>query len=134
MKHPRFSTEVPHPGIDIAASPGQDVRAVFDGRVIFSDWFKGYGQMVVIDHGDSYLSIYGHVDERLVLNGQDVTRGDVIARSGQGGSFDEPGLYFEIRHDGKAEDPARWLRGAPGALAERRRATLRDQRQTRKIP
>jgi len=134
VKHPRFSTEVPHPGIDIAASPGQNVRAVFDGRVIFSDWFKGYGQMVVIDHGDSYLSIYGHVDERLVLNGQDVTRGDVIARSGQGGSFDEPGLYFEIRHDGKAEDPARWLRGAPGALAERRRATLRDQRQTRKIP
>src|SRR5437867_4147182 len=134
VKHPRFSTEVPHPGIDIAASPGQNVRAVFDGRVIFSDWFKGYGQMVVTDHGDSYLSIYGHVDERLVLNGQDGTRGDVIARSGQGGSLDEPGLYFEIRHDGKAEDPARWLRGAPGALAERRRATLRDQRQTRKIP
>jgi murein hydrolase activator len=134
VKHPRFSTEVPHPGVDIAAAPGQDVRAVFDGRVIFSDWFKGYGQMVVIDHGDSYLSIYGHVDERLVLTGQDVGRGDVIARSGQGGSFDEPGLYFEIRHDGKAEDPARWLRGAPGAQAERKRPALRDQRQTRKTP
>jgi murein hydrolase activator len=134
VRHPRFSTEVPHPGIDISASPGQDVRAVFDGRVIFSDWFKGYGQMVVIDHGDAYLSIYGHVDERLVLTGQDVTRGDVIARSGQGGSFDEPGLYFEIRHAGKAEDPARWLRGATGTPGERRRLTLRDPRQTRKTP
>jgi len=134
VRHPRFSTEVPHPGIDIAASPGQDVRAVFDGRVIFSDWFKGYGQMVVIDHGDAYLSIYGHVDERLVVTGQDVIRGDVIARSGQGGSFDEPGLYFEIRHSGKAEDPARWLRGGTGAPAERRRLNLRDPRQTRKTP
>jgi murein hydrolase activator len=134
VRHPRFSTEVPHPGVDIAASPGQDVRAVFNGRVIFSDWFKGYGQMVVIDHGDSYLSIYGHVDERLVLTGQDVDRSEVIARSGQGGSFDEPGLYFEIRHDGKAEDPARWLRGAPGPPAARKKPVVRDPRQTRKTP
>lgn len=134
VRHPRFSTEVPHPGVDIAASPGQDVRAVFNGRVIFSDWFKGYGQMVVIDHGDSYLSIYGHVDERLVRAGQEVGRGEVIARSGQGGSFDEPGLYFEIRHDGKPEDPARWLRGAPGPPAERKRPTARVQSQTRRTP
>ncbi|HKB08044.1 MAG TPA: peptidoglycan DD-metalloendopeptidase family protein [Candidatus Polarisedimenticolia bacterium] len=129
VRHPRFSTEVPHPGVDIAASPGQDVRAVFNGRVIFSDWFKGYGQMVVIDHGDSYLSIYGHVDERLVQAGQEVDRGEVIARSGQGGSFDEPGLYFEIRHDGKPEDPARWLRAAPGP-PERKRPTARQTRRT----
>jgi septal ring factor EnvC (AmiA/AmiB activator) len=134
VRHPKFSTEVPHPGVDIAASPGQDVRAVFKGRVIFSDWFKGYGQMVVIDHGDSYLSIYGHVDERLVQAGQVVDRGEVIARSGQEGSFDEPGLYFEIRHDGKPEDPARWLRGAPGPPVERKRPTARDQRQTRRTP
>jgi septal ring factor EnvC (AmiA/AmiB activator) len=134
VRHPRFSTEVPHPGIDIAASQGQDVRAVFDGRVIFSDWFKGYGQMVVIDHGDSYLSIYGHVDERLVSTGQDVSGGDLIARSGQSGSFDQPGLYFEIRHDGTPEDPARWLRVAPDAPAARRRPPPRDHRETRKTP
>jgi septal ring factor EnvC (AmiA/AmiB activator) len=134
VRHPRFSTEVPHPGIDIAASPGQDVRAVFDGRVIFSDWFKGYGQMVVIDHGDSYLSIYGHVDERLVTTGQDVAGGDLIARSGRSGSFDRPGVYFEIRHEGRPEDPARWLRGAPGAPSGRRRPAARDHRETSKTP
>jgi len=134
VRHPRFSTEVPHPGIDIAASPGQAVRAVFQGRVVFSDWFKGYGQMVVIDHGDSYLSIYGHVDERLVSTGEDVSTGNLIARSGQSGSFEEPALYFEIRHEGKPENPARWLRGAPGALAERRGPPQRGNRETRRTP
>ncbi|OLC54592.1 MAG: hypothetical protein AUH92_03630 [Acidobacteria bacterium 13_1_40CM_4_69_4] len=114
VRHPRFSTEVPHPGIDIAAAPGQDVRAVFDGRVVFSDWFKGYGQMVVID--------------------QDIGKGDPIARSGEDGSFDQPGLYFEIRHDGRPEDPARWLRGGPGTVAGRKRPAARDHRESRRAP
>jgi len=134
VRHPRFSTEVPHPGIDIAAAPGQDVRAVFDGRVVFSDWFKGYGQMVVIDHGDGYLSVYGHVDERLVAAGQDIGKGDLIARSGEDGSFDQPGLYFEIRHDGRPEDPARWLRGVPGTVAGHKRPAARDHRESRRTP
>ena len=134
VRHPRFSTEVPHPGVDIAAAPGQDVRSVFDGRVVFSDWFKGYGQMVVIDHGDGYLSVYGHVDERLVTAGQDIGKGELIARSGEDGSFDQPGLYFEIRHDGRPEDPARWLRGAPGAVAGRKRLAAHDHRESRKAP
>ncbi len=114
VRHPRFSTVVPHPGIDIASPVGQAIRTVFDGRVVFSDWFRGYGEMVVIDHGDGYLSIYGHVSERLVAVGESVRQGDLIARSGEGGAFDIPGLYFEIRHDGKAEDPAQWLRSVPG--------------------
>jgi murein hydrolase activator len=134
VRHPRFNTEVPHPGIDIAASPGQAVRAVFQGRVVFSDWFKGYGQMVVIDHGDSYLSIYGHVDERLVSTGEDVSGGDVIARSGQSGSFEDPSLYFEIRHEGKPEDPARWLSGASGSPAVRKGPSLHQGRESRKTP
>ena len=134
MRHPRFSTVVPHPGVDIAAPPGEEVRAVFDGRVVFSDWFKGYGQMVVIDHGDAYLSVYGHVDERLVAAGQDVRRDDVIARSGEGGSFEQPGLYFEIRHDGRPEDPAGWLRGAPGRVAGRKIPAPRVTRESRKDP
>ena len=134
MRHPRFSTIVPHPGIDIASAPGQEVRAVFDGRVVFSDWFKGYGQMVVIDHGDGYLSVYGHVDERLVSAGQDIKRDDPIARSGAGGSFEQPGLYFEIRHDGRPEDPAGWLRGAPGRVAERKPVVPRGARDSRRIP
>jgi septal ring factor EnvC (AmiA/AmiB activator) len=122
VRHPRFSTEIRHPGVDIAADPGKEVRAVFDGRVVFSDWFKGYGQMIVIDHGDGYLSIYGYVDERLVATGQEVRQGERIAQCGARGSFDVPGLYFEIRHDGKPEDPARWLRGAPGRTLKPRPA------------
>lgn len=134
MRHPRFNTVVPHPGVDIAAPPGEEVRAVFDGRVVFSDWFKGYGQMVVIDHGDAYLSVYGHVDERLVSAGQDVRRDDAIARSGEGGSFEQPGLYFEIRHDGRPVDPAGWLRGAPGRAAGSRIPAPRVTRESRKDP
>jgi septal ring factor EnvC (AmiA/AmiB activator) len=135
VRHPRFSTQVPHPGIDIAAPPGQDVRAVFDGRVIFSNWFRGYGQMIVLDHGDGFLSIYGHVDERLVADGQEVRQGDAIALSGEGGSFDTPGLYFEIRHDGKPEDPAQWLRAGAGEVTERRpAATPRGARRSRGAP
>ena len=119
VRHPRFGTQVPHPGVDIGAAPGEEVRAVFDGRVVFSTWFKGYGQMIVIDHGDGYLSIYGQVGELLVAAGDMVHEGDLIARSGEGGSFDAPGLYFEIRHDGKAEDPVPWLRARPAAPGAR---------------
>jgi septal ring factor EnvC (AmiA/AmiB activator) len=110
VRHPRFGTEVPHPGVEIAAPEGQAVRAVFDGRVVYADWFRGYGQMLVIDHGDGYLSIYGHVDERLVSGGQMVRQGERIAHCGSGGSFEIPGLYFEIRHEGRPVDPAGWLR------------------------
>ncbi len=120
VRHPRFATVVPHPGIEIASDPGQEVRAVFEGRVAFSDWFKGYGEMIVIDHGDGFLSIYGHVQERLAAAGEDVGRGQVIARSGDAGTFDVPGLYFEIRHAGKPEDPVPWLRSAPTRIAEER--------------
>jgi murein hydrolase activator len=129
VRHPRFSTEVPHPGIDIAAEVGKDVRAVFDGRVVFSNWFKGYGQMIVLDHGDGYLSIYGHVSDRLAEVGDDVRQGEAIAHCGEGGSFDTPGLYFEIRHDGRPEDPSRWLRAAgarPGAPAAGKPRATRD--------
>jgi murein hydrolase activator len=133
LRHPRFNTEVPHPGIDIAAAPGQEVRAVFDGRVVFSSWFKGYGQMVVLDHGDGYLSIYGHVDQRLAEPGRQVRQGEVIARAGDAGSFDVPGVYFEIRHDGKPEDPARWLRASPERAAESR-PPRREMRGSRRAP
>jgi septal ring factor EnvC (AmiA/AmiB activator) len=130
VRHPRFNTVVPHPGIDIAAPAGQGVHTVFDGRVIFSNWFRGYGEMVVIDHGDGYLSIYGHVSERLVVVGQDVRQGELIARSGEGGAFETPGLYFEIRHDGRPEDPGPWLRGSTGRAAERPGPTPRGSHHT----
>jgi septal ring factor EnvC (AmiA/AmiB activator) len=119
VKHPKFNTQVPHPGVEVACPPGQTVQAVFDGRVVFSSWFKGYGQMIVIDHGDEYLSIYGQLGERLVEAGQEVRRDQPIARSGDEGTFGVTGLYFEIRHHGRAEDPVPWMRRTPGRASSR---------------
>jgi septal ring factor EnvC (AmiA/AmiB activator) len=114
VRHPRFGTQVPHPGLEIAAKPGQEVRALFDGKVAFSSWFRGYSQMIVIDHGDEYLSIYGQLGDRLVEAGQEVRRDDPIARTGEEGPFGSSGLYLEVRHRGKAEDPLPWLRRQAG--------------------
>ena len=110
VRHPKFNTVVPHPGIDIAAVAGLEVRAVFDGRVVFSSWFRGYGPMIVIDHGDGYLSVYGHLGELHVELEQEVRQGAVIGRAGESGPFEKSSLYFEIRHDGNPQDPALWLR------------------------
>jgi murein hydrolase activator len=119
VRHPRFDTQVPHPGLEIACPQGETVQALFDGKVVFSSWFRGYGEMIVIDHGDEYLSIYGQLGERLVEVGQEVRRDQPIARSGGEGTFGVTGLYLEIRHQGRAEDPRPWLRkgGATGAGA-----------------
>ena len=110
VRHPRFDTQVPHAGLEIACPQGETVQALFDGKVVFSSWFRGYGEMIVIDHGDEYLSIYGQLGERLVEVGQEVRRDQPIARSGEEGTFGVTGLYLEIRHQGRAEDPRPWLR------------------------
>jgi septal ring factor EnvC (AmiA/AmiB activator) len=110
VRHPKFHTEVPHPGLEIACPPGSEVRALFDGRVVFSDWLRGYGEMIVIDHGDAYLSVYGQLGERLARTGQEVGRNEAIARSGQEGTFGITGLYLEIRHLGQPQDPVPWLK------------------------
>ena len=124
VRHPKFSTQVPHPGLEIACPDGESVHALFDGKVVFSSWFRGYGQMIVIDHGDEYLSIYGQLGERLVEAGDEVHRDQVIARSGGEGTFGVTGLYLEIRHHGRPEDPQPWLRkvaGRPSTSPEKRR-------------
>ena len=124
VRHPKFSTQVPHPGLEIACPDGESVHALFDGKVVFSSWFRGYGQMIVIDHGDEYLSIYGQLGERLVEAGDEVHRDQVIARSGGEGTFGVTGLYLEIRHHGRPEDPQPWLRkvaGRPSTTPEKRR-------------
>jgi septal ring factor EnvC (AmiA/AmiB activator) len=124
VRHPRFSTQVPHPGLEIACPDGETVRALFDGKVVFSSWFRGYGQMIVIDHGDEYLSIYGQLGDRLVEAGDEIHRDQVIARSGGEGTFGVTGLYLEIRHHGRPEDPQPWLRkvaGRPSASPEKRK-------------
>jgi septal ring factor EnvC (AmiA/AmiB activator) len=108
-KHPRFDTYTVHNGIEIASPPGVEVRAVHDGTVVFARRFRGYGLMVVIDHGGKYHSLYAHLADMLVEEGQALSGGDVVGISGQGG-LEKPGVYFEMRHRGRPEDPLDWLR------------------------
>jgi len=104
-----FKTETLRTGIEIAAPAGTPVQAVAAGRVLFAGWFRGYGQMVILDHGRGDLSVSGYLDEVQVAAGDRVTAGQPIGSVGETGSASGPGLYFEIRHDGKAVDPQLWL-------------------------
>ena len=109
QKSSKFETLVPHPGIEIEVTAGEPVRAVHDGEVAFSDWFKGYGNLIVLDHGDGYMSVYAHASERRVATGDHVAAGEVIASAGDTGSLEGPRLFFEILKDGKPENPVVWL-------------------------
>ena len=108
-KHPRFNTYTAHNGIEIASPPDVEVHAVHEGTVVFAERFRGYGLMVVVDHGGKHHSLYAHLAEVEVQDGQRVAGGDVVGLSGQGG-LESPGVYFEMRHGGRPEDPLDWLR------------------------
>ena len=108
--HPRFKTEVPHPGLDIDAREGRAFRSVFDGRVAYAAPLNGYGLTVVVDHGNGVVSIYAHAQVLVVEAGQDVTRGQDLGRVGDSGSLRGPYLYFEMRDAGRPVDPSSWLR------------------------
>jgi len=108
--HPRFKTEVPHPGLDIDAPEGQPFRTIFDGRVAYAAPLSGYGLTVVVDHGNGVVSIYAHAAVLLVEAGQDVARGQDMGRVGESGSLRGPYLYFELREAGRPVDPSSWLR------------------------
>jgi septal ring factor EnvC (AmiA/AmiB activator) len=97
-------------GIDIDAPLGDGVRAVEKGRVVFADRFTGYGQMVIVDHGERYYTVYGHLSEIIRKNGDEVTRGDILGRVGDSDSLSGAKLYFELRKDGRSMDPLPWLR------------------------
>ena len=95
-------------GCLLAAREGEDVRAVYDGRVVYADWLLGFGLLLVIDHGDGFMTFYGHNQALLKDVGEWVTAADVIGLSGNSGGRDEPVLYFAIRHNGEPIDPAQW--------------------------
>jgi len=97
-------------GLFIRARQGQDVRAVGSGKVAFADWLRGFGNLLVIDHGDGYLSLYSNNESLYKQPGEPVRAGDVVAAVGATGGQDEPGLYFELRHQGKPFDPLAWVR------------------------
>lgn len=96
-------------GVTIAARQGSTVRAIHHGRVVYADWFSNEGLLLIIDHGDGYMSLYAHNQELYKDVGEWVTSGESIAAVGNTGGQAEYGLYFEIRHNGDAENPANWL-------------------------
>lgn len=108
--HPQFNTVTMNNGIEIAP-PGGDlaVRAVHDGRVAFAEPFPAYGNLLIINHGDGYHSLYGHLAEFLVKSGEYVIAGQPIAVAGDTGSLVGVSVYFEIRHQTKPVDPLQWL-------------------------
>jgi septal ring factor EnvC (AmiA/AmiB activator) len=99
-------------GVLVSGTQGSPVRAVYHGRVVYADWLSGLGLLTIIDHGDGYLSLYGH-NERLYKEvGERVTAGDTIATVGDSGGRQAPALYFEIRKGGRPVDPRPWFRSA----------------------
>lgn len=97
-------------GIDIKADRGEPVKSVFKGEVMFAQWLKGYGNVLIINHGDNYYTLYAHVEEMFKQEGENVETGDVIATAGDTGSIKGLCLHFEVRHHGKPVDPMKWLR------------------------
>ena len=97
-------------GVFIRANVGAEVRAVAAGEVVFADWLRGFGNLVVVDHGGEFLTIYGNNDALLRINGERVATGEVLARVGSSGGGGESGLYFEVRRQGQALDPLKWIR------------------------
>jgi murein hydrolase activator len=99
-------------GVLVAGAQGSPVRAVYHGRVVYADWLSGLGLLTIVDHGDGYLSLYGH-NERLYKEvGERVTAGDTIATVGDSGGRSSPALYFEIRKGGRPVDPRPWFRSS----------------------
>lgn len=105
----RRSGDVTWHGWLIGAEAGQQVRAVAHGRVAYADWLRGYGMMLIIEHGDGYMTLYGQNQSLIAEVGDWVAPGDVIALAGNTGGNNAPGLYFQIRHEGRPVDPAAWI-------------------------
>ncbi|MFG0498531.1 peptidase M23 [Pseudomonas putida] len=98
-------------GVMISATPGTQVRAVHGGRVVFADWLRGAGLLVILDHGNGYLSLYGHNQSLLKNAGDIVKAGEAISTVGNSGGQEAAGLYFAIRQQGRPTDPSQWCRG-----------------------
>ena len=96
-------------GINFNARQGTAINAVYQGRVVFAEWLRGFGLMAIIDHGSGYMTLYGNADVLLKQPGDWVESGEAVATAGNSGGQSQSGLYFEVRHKGQAEDPAAWL-------------------------
>ncbi|MGE5651983.1 MAG: murein hydrolase activator EnvC family protein [Bacillota bacterium] len=96
-------------GLFIRTAEGADIKAVAGGRVVFADWLRGFGNLIIIDHGSEYLTIYGNNQAVLKHAGDLVKTGEIIASAGNSGGNEQSGLYFEMRHQGRAFDPLEWI-------------------------
>jgi len=109
-KHPEFNSFTYSKGLVIAAPPGTEIRCIYEGTVIFADYFKGYGNMVIVDHGGGYFSLYAYASRITRKVGAEIAKGDPVAVVGDVDSAKGAALYFEIRHQGKPVDPSGWVR------------------------
>jgi septal ring factor EnvC (AmiA/AmiB activator) len=96
-------------GVFIRAREGEAVRAVAAGQVVYADWMRGFGNLLIVDHGEAYLSIYANNESLLKQTGDPVAAGEAVATVGASGGNEQSGLYFELRHLGQAFDPMRWV-------------------------
>lgn len=96
-------------GVFIRSEVGADVKAVAAGTVAFADWLRGFGNLVIVDHGDGYMTVYGNNETVFKNPGEGVKAGETIASVGAGGGLDESGLYFEVRFRGQPQDPSKWV-------------------------
>lgn len=109
-KNSKFNVVNFRSGIVIQADRGEPIRAVFDGKILYASWFKGYGNMIIVDHGDNYYTVYAHAQELFASKGDIVEKGEVVATVGDTGSLIGPNLHFEVRHHGKPVDPLKWIK------------------------
>jgi septal ring factor EnvC (AmiA/AmiB activator) len=104
-----YQTAIFRSGVEISAGAGDSVRAVARGQVRFAGWFRGYGKIVILDHGDGYFTVSGHLSDIYVEVGESIGEGDTLGTVGETGSLSGPSLYFEVRQGGSPLDPADWL-------------------------
>ena len=97
-------------GVFIRAAEGEPIRAIAPGQVVYADWMRGFGNLLIVDHGEGFLSIYGNNESLLKQTGDAVSLGEPLATAGQSGGNEETGLYFELRHLGKPFDPLSWVK------------------------
>jgi septal ring factor EnvC (AmiA/AmiB activator) len=110
QKDPQFNTPIFRSGAYIRAGADTLAKAVYNGKVVFAEWFKGYGQLVIINHGDGYHTLYGSLSEIFTKVGDIIKVKQIVGRVGNSGILNAPGLYFELRYKGKPLDPLQWLK------------------------
>jgi septal ring factor EnvC (AmiA/AmiB activator) len=110
QEDPRFKTPIFRNGIYIASPEGATARAIYSGKVVFAEWFKGYGQLVIVNHGEGYHSLYANLSEIFLRTGDIIESNREIGRVGDSSMFNKPALYFEIRYNGKPLNPVQWLK------------------------